>query len=127
MNHRPFNLEAAKRGEPIICRDHSAARFIAHVPEADATHAVVFIVNGKIRTAESTGWFFGRDSAPSEHDLFMAPVVNKGWVNVIMEKGTGAVEMKGPYITKSGADAWSLGCWKRIACIEIEYTEGQGL
>ena len=31
---RPFDLDAAKRGEPICCRDGRPAKFIAHVPEA---------------------------------------------------------------------------------------------
>lgn len=31
---RPFDLDAAKRGEPICTRDGSPAKFIAHVPEA---------------------------------------------------------------------------------------------
>ena len=32
---KPFDLEAAKRGEPIVTRGGEAAKFIAHVPDAD--------------------------------------------------------------------------------------------
>lgn len=125
MNYKPLDLEAAKRGEPIVCRDGTPAKFIAHVPEADATHAVVFMVNGKIRTAELTGWFFGRDSAPSQYDLFMVPVKRKVWINLYSDDPQPVTYCANA--TRKAADDNAQACDGRIACIEIEFEEGQGL
>lgn len=43
---RPFDLEAAMRGEPIVTRDGRQARFIAHVPEAAQSGRVVAMIEG---------------------------------------------------------------------------------
>lgn len=45
---KPFNLEAAKRGEPIVTRDGRKARFIAHVPEAGEAYRVVVYIEDHI-------------------------------------------------------------------------------
>ena len=39
---KPFDLEAAKRGEPIQCRDGRPVKFIGHVPEAHDHNRIVF-------------------------------------------------------------------------------------
>lgn len=41
---KPFDLEAAKRGEPIVTRDGRKAKFIAHVPEASEGFRVVAFI-----------------------------------------------------------------------------------
>lgn len=70
---KPFNLEAAKRGDPIITRRGGKARFIAHVPEAHKGWNVVAFIEGDtiITFFEENGarW----SSSESSDDLFMAP------------------------------------------------------
>lgn len=44
---KPFDLEAAKRGEPIQTHDGRAVRFVGHVPEAREACRVVVLVAGK--------------------------------------------------------------------------------
>ena len=77
---KEFNLEAAKRGEPIVCRDGTPARFIAHVPEACPSEKIVVLVGRHVWTyRESGAWFENGDVGP---DLLMAPKKRTVWVNL---------------------------------------------
>ena len=54
---KPFNLEAAMRGDPIITRSGETAKFITYVPEADEQDRVVVLINGEITAVgEDGGW-----------------------------------------------------------------------
>lgn len=69
---KPFDLEAAKRGEPIVTRDGRKAKFIAHVPEANKDSQVVFLVGSDLYIRQTSG-LGKRKTTYSELDLFMAP------------------------------------------------------
>lgn len=71
--HQPFDLEAAKRGEPLVTRDGRKAKFVAHVPESEK-YPVVAIIEGD----ECFGGFtrdgkWIEEILNSTFDLFMAP------------------------------------------------------
>lgn len=69
---KPFDLEAAKRGEPIVTRDGREAKFIAHVPEAtNEYNRVVFLVEGDLYVRPTSG-LIKQKTTFSELDLFMA-------------------------------------------------------
>lgn len=78
---KPFDLEAAKAGKPLITRDGRSARFIAHVPECKLERSVVAHIHnvGVVSTFDP----FGRYNVDSETvgDLFMAPVKVTVYVN----------------------------------------------
>ncbi len=78
---KPFDLEAAKRGEPIVTRDGRPAKFIAHVPEANACYQVVALFSGLISTYAASGHVYSEKN-PYDVDLFMAPRKRTVWVNV---------------------------------------------
>jgi hypothetical protein len=78
---KPFDLEAAKRGEPIVTRDGRPAKFIAHVPEANACYQVVALFSGLISTHAVSGRVYP-EKHPNDADLFMAPRKRTVWVNV---------------------------------------------
>jgi hypothetical protein len=69
---KPFNLEAAKAGQPIVCRDGTPARFLAHVPEADEGYRVIVYIAGSsaVTDLDETGRIDDSHDYPS--DLFMA-------------------------------------------------------
>ena len=48
---KPFDLEAAKAGAPIVTRDGRSAKFIAHVAEARNKYqdALVKLANGETK------------------------------------------------------------------------------
>lgn len=78
---KPFDLEAAKRGEPIVTRDGRPVKFIAHVPEANDGARVVVMFDGEIESHWEDGSYYTK-SAASRNDLFMAPRKRTVWVNV---------------------------------------------
>lgn len=75
---KPFSLEAAKRGEPIVCRDGTPAKFIAHVPEARPAYRVVVLVDDLVagRAVDGRRW----PDFECDTDIFMAPVKRTVWV-----------------------------------------------
>lgn len=62
---KPFNLEAAKAGKPIVTRDGRVAKFVAHEP--DAVVPVVVLISGRMHLANADGAF-----PNAVFDLFMA-------------------------------------------------------
>lgn len=87
---KPFDLEAAKRGEPIQTRDGREAKFIAHVTEAEAISRVVFLCGRSIYSSCEDGTYYGR-AQETAMDPFMAPKKNKRgvWVNLYEGGSTG--------------------------------------
>ena len=82
---KPFDLEAAKRGEPIVNRDGAPVTFVAHVPEAvPASRVIVLCDNGVIQTLYENGIFYS-PTREDFRDIFMAPKKRTVWVNLYKE------------------------------------------
>jgi hypothetical protein len=113
---KPFDLEAAKRGEPIVTRDGRPAKFIAHVPEANACYQVVALFSGLISTHAVSGRVYP-EKHPNDADLFMAPRKRTVWVNVYppeARKFGGPTKLRQLRITMQAmsASATAHGRWK---------------
>lgn len=80
---RPFDLEAAKRGEPIQTRRGEAVTFIAHCPTARPSNRVIFhYEDGVVGARYENGAF--QESQGTGNDLFMTPQKYRRevWVNL---------------------------------------------
>lgn len=79
---KPFNLEAAKAGAPIVSRDGEQMKFIAHVPEACESHRVVVVssTDGAVGLFYENGAYYSEGQTSSD-DLCMAPQKRTVWVN----------------------------------------------
>jgi hypothetical protein len=118
MKLKPFDLKLAVEGHPIQTRDGRPAKFIAHVPETREEDQVVCLIEGLVCSRFDTGLQYV--SNPSPNDLFMAPVTHTKWLNIYPSvKYTYAYSTKELAAENAGPD--------RIACIQITYTEGEGL
>ncbi len=117
MSMKPFNLEEAKAGKPLVTRDGRKARFIAHVPECTASWRVVAHIFGSGTTNSFSE--DGKLLSPSENslDLFMATERREGWVNVYKDRSTSEA-----YHTKADAEKYAIHCI-RVACVRIEWEE----
>lgn len=82
---KPFDLEAAKRGEPIVCRDGTPAKFIAHVPEAVSSAQVLVLIGRDVHLLRANG--AEKSKSDGGNDLFMAPKKRTVWVNVYPDPG----------------------------------------
>jgi hypothetical protein len=80
---KPFDLDRAKAGDPLVTRDGKAAHFIAHVPELEPQYRVIYRTSDAVSPTEcdESGQFYGEDSE-SRHDLFMAPKTRTVYVQI---------------------------------------------
>lgn len=104
---KPFDLEAAKRGEPIQTRGGRPVNFIAHVPEAEESDRIVVLEAGFV-------------AGMSERSVFMVPSTCTLWLNVYVSDGRYTVGvfptkenaekayLEGPIATRVGNRAWPL-------------------
>ena len=79
---KPFDLEAAKRGEPLVTRDGRPAKFIAHVPENLSTYKVYAQVKGFIYLPSYNENGSRFEDSTSGEDLFMARRKVTYWLNI---------------------------------------------
>lgn len=87
---KPFNLEAAKAGKPLVTRGGSLAKLIAHVPEANEGTRVLALVGSEIVTYFETGQYWN-DSETTGRDLFMATEKKTVYVNLLQPGFAGHV------------------------------------
>lgn len=115
---KPFDLDAAKRGEPIQTRDGRLVKFIAHVPEAFATdYKVLALLDGETHEYTEEGAFISKQMQ-RDRDLFMAPKKRTVWVNLYPDSDnrnaafhpsqSNADMFTGLNSTRIGGKAWPL-------------------
>lgn len=106
---RPFDLEAAKRGEPLVTRYGRSVKFVAYVPEAREYKVVAFLEGeDEVRTFTKDGLYCPYSPNVSENDLFMAPNPKRTvWLN-IYEKNNSATWYPSEDFAKSRADSQAV-------------------
>jgi|GEM_PF-4187922 len=87
---KPFNLEAAMRGEPLCYRDGSPAKFIAYVPEATKSQQLITMTaDGSVLGASARGNVYGQDVGHNNYDVFMQDLEVIKFVNFNAVTGFG--------------------------------------
>ena len=92
---KPFNLEEAKSGKPLITRNGQSVKFVAHVPELEKEYESLIVFNygsTAVNNYFNDGSYFslgGRDDDPASIDLFMAPTVKTLYMNLYENIHTG--------------------------------------
>ena len=114
---KPFDLGAAKRGEPIIARNGTPSKFVTHYPDAIGD-CVVAMVGDTLLTFREDGKFFS--GSDQDVDLFMAPrkVKHHAWVNLYRNGLGGSC-----YSDKKSAESQANDGVAEIRCIEWEVEE----
>lgn len=79
---KPFDLEAAKRGEPIQTRDGRPVKFISHVPECEGSYRVIVLIYGRLYTNSYAEDGITFHNVSHSSDLLMAPRKRTVWVNL---------------------------------------------
>jgi hypothetical protein len=79
---KPFDLEAAKAGKPLITRNGQRARFVAYVPEAREDFRVIAHVHTDNSSTlyHECGLYMRGEESPD--DLFMAPETRTVYANI---------------------------------------------
>lgn len=96
---KPFDLEAAKRGEPIQCRNGTSVKFIAHIPEAHSAFRVIVLnPNGVVSIRNEHGRL---EHVDNPLDLMMVPKKTTYWVNIY--KCGGSLALSGVHTSEEAA------------------------
>ena len=109
---KPFDLEAAKRGEPIKTRAGQPAKFIAHVPDAHEDDRLVIQIGRSVHLYCESGNLTNYGCGKG-YDLFMVPQKRTVWVNLYQGECS---LISSVYSTQESADALlkEVGARQRI-------------
>jgi len=121
---KPFNLEQAITGKPIVCRDGTPAKFLYYDKELNISCRVGAAVEGQLRGYCENGNYFPHTS-PTDCDLFMASEKKRGWVNVY-KRGSYHEEDPatcGGRVFSSQQDAIKNAVGTPLSTIEIHWEE----
>lgn len=80
---RPFDLEAAKRGEAVVTRSGQSVRFLTHVPEISGCNVMVYVEGSDSIDSVTEQGCYWENRFKDNTDIFMAPKPKKTvWVNL---------------------------------------------
>lgn len=114
---KPFDLEKALAGEAVITRDGREATQITKF-NVDRRLCICAVISGRIHSFATDGSCMDYET---DRDLFMAPKKHVYWVNMYPNNRVQPATHK----SRENAD---FGCEPdRIACLRIEFEEGEGL
>lgn len=119
MNYKPFDLEAAKAGAPLITRYGYKAYFIGIIPKIKRSgFAFIAMVGDKV-------WRFREDGSCFEInadglDLLMAPVKKKLWVGLFRTADGSAISSTPACSTEAEIREYGSTLIGEPVCIEYE-------
>ena len=122
---KPFNLEAAKAGAPVVTRDGRPARIVCFDRKGTDWPIIALTDNGDNEalhgyTLDGNLYFVG----PCHGDLLMAPVKKDGWVNLYRSKDGGVYSGRGVFSSETDAkDAASVCSTPVLATVRVEWEE----
>jgi hypothetical protein len=96
---KPFNLERALAGDPVVTRDGRPVKIAGYNPDAFDGKKVIGWVGKDAEMWNENGQYYGSAYA-CNFNLFMAPTERKEWI-VRYQHGTPIEEIE-PYIAFSG-------------------------
>lgn len=82
---KPFNLEEAKVGKPVVTREGIPVRMLCFDGGLADDHNIIYIVKDIVMWVKSNGCY--SDKFESVWDLFMKPLKQTVWVNVYNDSG----------------------------------------
>lgn len=81
---KPFNLERAKAGDPIVTKAGEEVRFLLHDPNLNPRGRVLVATQeGNVRLYFEDGEYL---DAPDGYDLRMAPIKHQLWARAWMDE-----------------------------------------
>lgn len=117
---KPFNLEAAKAGAPVITRDGEPVRLICFDAKNPNYPVVALCVSDDIEVPEAftVHGCYHASCDTSTCDLFMAPVKKNAYLNIYPRPFSSHLYL---HPTREIADQQSAP--GRITCVHVEWEE----
>ena len=121
MNLKPFNLEKALAGDPVVTRDGKQVTDIAIFNSLNDKRNLFAVIDGQFYQFTKNGSYIEYEKVEYCLDLFMAPKIVKksGWINIYPYAKSGFAIFN----TKDDADKGQCPVSKRVACTYIEWEE----
>jgi hypothetical protein len=119
---KPFDLEAAKRGEKLVTREGKEVTEFHHFKTVSGSYPCTAVVNGE-RSAYTLAGHFNRSQHPHCDDLFMAAKKRTVYVQIFNKSGDASVPGLKAFAFDSSADAAdNIGStqWPVIGTFPIE-------
>lgn len=115
---KPFDLERALAGDPIVTRDGKEALDFAYFPNIknEAEEKIRVVIDGGIFSYFTNGKYYSYKESSS--DLFMAGTKKEGWINIYSN-----ISYYGIWKTKEEAENISNSDFNYITTIKIEWEE----
>ena|ERR1700686_121316 len=126
---KPFNLQDALAGKPVVTRDGKAVKQLAFFPEAEKYSVIAYSAGDEVDTYTKDGRFLNYGAVnDSSRDLFMAGTMKTGWVNIYRSNLTAWPSLKLPngnviHPSKAVADERQDTTKERIAVVELTWEE----
>lgn len=118
---KPFNLQEAKDGKPLLTRKGRPVKFVAYEPEAVLYERIIglYLDNKTIGVWTETGTVAEYERS---YDLFMAPIKREGWAAIYNMHGPLAGKQANAYIypTEEAAKEYEA---KANAYVKMEWEE----
>ena len=123
---KPFDLEKAKAGAPVVQRCGRHARIVDFALKNEAYPLAVIYTDdmGREHLTEFSieGKYYG-DQSDTYRDLMMAPVKREGWVNLYPPTMSNGVLARATSVYATKGQAEVNASPTRITCVRIEWWE----
>lgn len=117
---KPFDLEAALRGDKVVTRDGRDVTDIYFFKTSNSPRNLMVVIQGHIFCYFPSGRYEITREDNSEFDLFMATIKKKGWIILTKPIDTYFCE-EGVYDSKEEAQKDISEEYQRV--VEIEWEE----
>lgn len=118
---RPFNLEEALAGKPVVTRDGRQARIAGYNKNALPTYSVVGWVGKGSLAWDKDGKI--HDQEENSFDLFMSPQKKWGWINLYKKGSSTLTKYIEVQYSKQIAEVIGKRSDDYICTIKIEWEE----
>jgi hypothetical protein len=118
---KPFNLERAKAGDPVITRDGLKVRILCFDRKWFGEDTILGLASKNEELELPAIWNLSGESIDGSGDnLFMAPVKKEGWINIWIDRRriTGS---QGPFETEEIAK--EIGRKGNYCTVKVEWEE----
>ncbi len=121
MNLKPFELQKALAGDPVVTRDGQKVTEISILNTLNSNQNVFAVIDGQFYQFTKNGKYSKYENMEYCLDLFMAPKIVKksGWINIYPYAKSGFAIFN----SKDEADNGQCPVSKRVACTYIEWEE----
>jgi len=118
---KPFNLEQAIAGKPIVCRDGTPAKFLYYEEGVVSCFPLGVLIEGVHIAYTAVGTYWNVTAGPK--DLFMASEKKSGWINIYKSSCPETLAFTGGVYPSKEIALAHADCVGPTATIEIHWEE----